>query len=85
MAEQTFDRRNSLILFRNNRKREDKNDPDLTGTYTDGNGVEHWLSVWPKTNRETGEKFWTGSTKPKQAQASRPAPRASRPADDDLP
>jgi hypothetical protein len=73
MAKTDFDPRNSLIFFENDRKRPDKNDPDFTGTYTDADGKEHWLSIWPKTKRETGETFWTGSTRPKEARTEQRA------------
>lgn len=41
-----YDNRNTGVLFPNERKREGKRDPDLTGTWTDANNVEHWLSAW---------------------------------------
>lgn len=58
-----YDNKNSGVLFKNSRKTEDKH-PDYTGTYTDGDGNEFFLSAWIKTAKN-GAKFMSLSTKPK--------------------
>lgn len=96
MQNQNYDPANSLIFFDNNKMREGKNDPTHTGTLTDANGQEYWLSIWPKTNRKDGSTFYTGSFRLKEArpQQGRPSPARAgslsmrrRPVDtgDDLP
>ena len=63
-ANQEFDNTNSLILFPNTRMREGKRDPQWTGTLTDANGQEYWLSVWEKSGAK-GD-FFTGSFRIKE-------------------
>ena len=65
MAE--YDNKNTFTLFRNNKKREGKNDADFNGTFTDADGNEYWLNAWSKTPKSGGEKFLSGSVRPKQA------------------
>lgn len=67
-----YDNKNSGALFKNKRKETDKH-PDYTGTYTDGNGREFWLSAWIKKSK-SGETFMSLSTKPKEAKAAEPEP-----------
>lgn len=57
-----YDRRNSFILSRNERKEKDTH-PDFTGSLTDENGREFWLNAWVKESK--GRKFFSGSIKPK--------------------
>jgi len=69
-----YDNRGRFTLFRNTKKREGKNDPDFTGTFTDTDGTEHWASAWstrPKNNPD-GEKFLAGSMRPKDAPREQP-------------
>lgn len=75
MPKPDYDPANSLIFFENNRKRPGKNDPEFTGTLTDADGVEHWLSIWPKTKRDTKETFWTGNFRKKEARNDGPEAR----------
>jgi len=75
--QKTYDPRCSLS-FGVNKRKEKPGHPDFSGTLTDENGQEYWLSIWPKTNRTTGEEFWTGSFRkkePRQSSAGGP-PRA---------
>jgi uncharacterized protein (DUF736 family) len=67
-----YDKRNSGALFKNKRKETDKH-PDYTGSYTDGDGREFWLSAWIKKSK-AGETFMSLSTKPKEAKAQEPEP-----------
>ena len=72
-----YDNRNRFVLFKNNRKREGKRDPDWTGTYWDDDGKEHWLSGWVnETNNEKKEKFLSGPVKPKDQQGGSARPQA---------
>lgn len=75
---QQYDDKNTGVLFKNDRKESDRH-PDYRGSFTDSNGVEHWLSCWIKESK-TGSKFMSLSATPKepmQAVAqSAPAPAA---------
>jgi hypothetical protein len=46
----TYDNTNTGILFRNDR-RENEKQPEFTGTIN-VDGVEFWLSAWVKTSKE---------------------------------
>lgn len=59
----TYDRNNSFIFSRNDRK-ERENQPDLTGNFTDENGVEFFMNIWAK--EKNGRKFFTGTMKKKE-------------------
>jgi len=77
----SYDNTNSGVLFRNDRRREGKNDPEYTGTLNVA-GVEFWLSAWVKESKD-GRKFFSLSVKKKDA------PKNSAPAhsqqDEDVP
>lgn len=77
-----YDNTNSGLLAKNQRKEQD-NHPDYTGSIN-VDGQEYWLSAWIKEGREgsklEGQKYFSLSVKPKDAQPQRrapaPAPRA---------
>lgn len=82
-----YDNRNTFALFRNTKKREGKNDPDFTGTFTDENGREFFMDAWSRTPKNGGDKFLGGTAKLKQKQPDRPAPQQREMArlDDEVP
>ena len=85
MAE--YDNRNTFTLFRNNRKREGRNDADFNGTFTDSNGTEYWVNAWSKTPKNGGEKFLSGSMRPKDAERAptKAAPQKRDELEDEVP
>jgi len=85
MAE--YDNKNTFTLFRNNKKRDGKNDADFNGTFTDADGNEYWLNAWSKTPKNGGDKFLSGSVRAKQQRQDAPPARAPQRAelDDEVP
>lgn len=85
MAE--YDNRNRFTLFRNNKKRPDKKDPDFTGTFTDADGKEYFIDAWSQTPKSGGEKFLSGSIKikPEKTERRQPAPQQRAELDDEVP
>ena len=80
-----FDKTNTFTLGKNKRKEKDTH-PSHTGTINI-DGVEYWLSAWIKEHN--GEKFFSGTVKPKDDDKPRdklkePTPWASD-FDDDIP
>lgn len=78
-----YDNTNSGLLAKNQRKEKDSH-PDYSGSIN-VDGQEYWLSAWIKEGREgtklEGQKYFSLSVKPKDAQpeqrrAPAPAPRA---------
>ena len=65
----TYDNRNSIIFGKNERKEKDTH-PDLTGTFVDKDGVDHWFSAWKK--EKNGRVFYTGNMKPKEDKGAAP-------------
>ena len=59
-------RDNDLVVFANERKRSDR-DPDYTGQGLVG-GIDHWVSMWVKRSKKTGEEFFSLSLRPKDEQ-----------------
>jgi hypothetical protein len=86
-----FDRTNTGILARNDRKQKETH-PDFTGNIN-VNGVEYWLSGWIKTSgpsaKNPGSKFFSLAVKPKEGQSERPKTMAEQEPekflDDDIP
>jgi hypothetical protein len=80
-----YDNTNRFTLFKNKKKQEGDNKPDLTGK-VNVNGKEFWLSAWRKKAASSGEQFYSGSIQPvEDAQNGGPAPQrqqqqAQRPA-----
>jgi len=62
-----YDNRNGGVLFKNKRKNSEKH-PDYTGTWTDDNDQEWWLSAWVRESQKTGQKFMSLKASPKDPQ-----------------
>lgn len=63
-----YDNRGKFVLFRNKNRKSDTH-PEYTGTLTLLDGTECYLVAWMKESKKTGEKFFSGRYKPKDAQA----------------
>ena len=61
----SYDNINKGTLGKNKRREKDSH-PEYTGKLNVG-GVDYWLSAWLKTNKETGEKFFSLTVNPKGA------------------
>lgn len=76
-----FDNKGRGSVWKNDRKTEDTH-PDFTGTYTDDNGREFWVSAW-KRNPDAAPKApaLTFSLKPKEQKFTKPesGPQRARP------
>ena len=64
-----YDKRNSGVLFKNERKTKDTH-PDYAGSYTDGDGNEYFLDAWIKEGKKG--KFMSLRTKLKDKQPEPP-------------
>lgn len=51
---------NTAKLFRNTKKVEGKNHPDMTGYFLDANGKKHKLSMWSQTPKSGGDTYLSG-------------------------
>lgn len=76
MADKEYDNELRGALFKNDRRREGKDDPQLQGSVQVG-GVEYWLSAWKKTSSK-GEQYYSLSFRLKDGQQA-----SSNAADDD--
>lgn len=65
------DNTNRGTLGRNKRRESDAH-PEYSGRLN-VDGKEYWLSAWVKTNKETGEKFFSLSVRPKEQKQSNPS------------
>jgi uncharacterized protein (DUF736 family) len=74
---------NTGTLGRNKRK-ETENHPDFAGTLN-VEGRDYWLSGWTKQNKETGEKFFSLSVKPKDEKPKAEPKTTADEFSDDLP
>ena len=82
-----YDNRNKGVLFRNDDKREGRQDPDYRGSITMPNNDEHWLNAW-LNEAKSGRKYL--SLKIGEIKQARPdqgaAPAEKAPDfDDDIP
>jgi hypothetical protein len=75
-----FDNRSRGVLFKNDRKSEDKH-PDYTGNYMDADGKEYFLDAWVRDGAKG--KFFSIRTKEKQARKE--AAGGAVPFDDSMP
>lgn len=75
-------RDNSGVLFRNNRKREGRKDPDYSGSVM-VNGKDYYLSAWVKDGQQG--KFFSLSLTMKKGQENNESAGGSGSVEDDLP
>lgn len=68
-----YDNTNSGALFVNDNKTKDSQ-PDYKGNFTDGNGVEFWVSGWKKVSKN-GSAFLSLSFTPKNEQVAAAKPQ----------
>jgi|LakMenEpi03Aug12_release.lakeMendotaPanAssembly.Ray.scaffolds.fasta_scaffold00471_5 hypothetical protein len=62
---------NTAKVFRNDRKREGKQDPDFTGSAVI-NGEAFWVDMWTKPPKDDKKGFFSVSFRPKDARPERP-------------
>lgn len=83
---QQYDRTNTGIISKNDRKEQD-NHPDIRGSIN-VEGREFWLDGWRKERNDGSGSFYSLRVKPKDAPApkpSKPAPKQFADIDDDIP
>jgi hypothetical protein len=81
-----YDNTNRFTLFKNKKKQEGDNKPDLTGK-VDVNGKEFWLSAWRKKAARAASSSTAGRSSPssrtagggQRSSSRRSGRRASRP------
>ena len=78
-----YENKNTGVLFKNDRKTEDKH-PDYTGTFYDADGGEHFFDAWVKKSAKSGGTFLSCRTKPKQAKAAAKPEFSDRPLSETL-
>lgn len=66
-----YDNRNTGALFKNERKEKD-NQPDYTGSWTDGSGKEMQLAAWIRKSKK-GQTFMSVRATEKRVQDSKPS------------
>ena len=77
-----YDNSNTGVLFKNDRKTEDKH-PDYTGSFYDANGTDYFCDAWIKKSSKTGGTFLSFRVKPKTKQRSE-GHQTSRPLSQEL-
>ena len=75
-----YDNKNRGVLFRNERKTEEKH-PEYRGNLNVG-GVDFWIDAWVQTSKKDAKKFFSLKVKPKEEKPSEPVAAS---ADDSLP
>ena len=79
-----YDKTNSGILSRNDRKEQDTH-PDFRGEIN-VDGTDYWLSAWVKERKDGSGKFFSLSVKPKDSAPAKAQPKkALAEMDDDIP
>jgi len=68
-----YDNTNTGRLFKNEKMRPDKKDPEYKGD-CDIEGVQYWIAAWVNETKE-GKKYFRFRFKPKSESGSAPAPQ----------
>lgn len=77
----SYEKRDNSGTLGANKRREKESHPTHTGAATIG-GADYWISAWVKENRDTKERFFSLSFKPKEARTEAAQEQAP---DDDIP
>lgn len=77
----SYDNTNRFTLGKNTQKQSDKS-PDYTGKI-DIDGTGYYLNAWLQTNKNSGEKFFSGSVKAVQERIDEAKEAVNKPADFD--
>lgn len=76
------------VLFRNDQKRDGKQDPDYRGQ-CEISGTEYWISAWINTSKTDSSKYMALKFQAKERKAQRAADSPAQPAaadfDDEIP
>ena len=72
------------VLFRNDRQREGKKDPEYQGQMQ-VDGVEYWLDAWLDTSKKDGRKYFSLKLRPKDEGARRGGGGGGSAPDEDIP
>ncbi len=73
-----YDNRNTGVMFKNDRKTEDKH-PDYCGSFYDADGGEYFCDAWIKKSAKSGHSFLSFRVKPKQAKGPNKQEYSDRP------
>lgn len=79
----TFDEEMRGVLFRNDDKKPDSNQPDYRGK-CQINGAEFKLAGWVRTPKDGGNKYLSLALEPKDGELAKSAPETQQ-SDDNLP
>lgn len=69
--EPEYDNTNRGVLFQNKNK-ENENQPDMRGSFTDAEGREYWLAAWSNSHKKYGKYLSISATPKDEADGSRP-------------
>jgi len=71
----TFDNKGRFSLWKNEKRREGKNDAEFTGTFTDDNGVEYYVNGWKRRPDQSDKAPALSGTIRKKEEHRAPEPK----------